>query len=94
MTPLADKPAARAPRRRDDLAARELEGEVLLYDSSGARAHALNATAARVWELCDGTRTLDEIVDGIREIFDVDKPTARRDVERLLVEFGQRGLLA
>jgi hypothetical protein len=38
-----------------------LEDEVLLYDKERHKAHCLNKTAALVWRLCDGTRTVEEI---------------------------------
>jgi hypothetical protein len=50
------------PRAREDgLVVRELEDETLVYDLERHRAHCLNASAARVWRLCDGTRDAAEI---------------------------------
>lgn len=46
------------PRARaEGLLVRELEDEVLVYDLESHRAVCLNRAAARVWRLCDGTRT-------------------------------------
>lgn len=39
----------------------ELPGELLVYDRRRNRAHCLNRTAARVWRLWDGRRSIPEI---------------------------------
>lgn len=36
-------------------------GETVLYDAKTNKAHCLNATAAFVWQQCDGTRTVCDI---------------------------------
>jgi hypothetical protein len=38
-----------------------LADEVLVYDLERDRAHCLNQAAARVWERCDGQRSVEEI---------------------------------
>jgi len=58
----ADRPDPEArPTRRDGAAAVPLDDNVALYDEVGQLMILLNTSAAAVWELCDGTRTLDEI---------------------------------
>jgi len=47
--------------RQKDLVVQELPGELLVYDLTSNRAHCLNATAASIWKLCSGARTLDDI---------------------------------
>ena len=39
----------------------QLADEVLVYDLERDRAHCLNLAAARVWEKCDGRRSVTEI---------------------------------
>ena len=48
------------PRRRD-LPIREIADEVVLYERTTWRAHCLNPSAAAVWRLCDGHRSVAEI---------------------------------
>lgn len=50
-------PAARVT----DLVTTESKDEVLVYDQKVHHIHHLNATAAKVWRLCDGQRTVSEI---------------------------------
>lgn len=54
------QPTAR-PARRDHVREYRLGDELLLYVPQGETAHALNASAASIWELCDGIRTVDDI---------------------------------
>lgn len=47
--------------RRDDLILQELPDELLVYDQKTHRAHCLNAPAASVFRLADGSRSVLEI---------------------------------
>lgn len=49
------------PARRKDLIVRDLADEMTLYDGHTNRAHCLNQTAAAVWRLCDGQKSVAEI---------------------------------
>jgi hypothetical protein len=53
------RPKARAA----ELVVRELTEELLVYDLERHQAHCLNQTAARVWRLCDGKKTVREIAE-------------------------------
>jgi hypothetical protein len=53
--------------RQDGLIIRELENEILIYDTKNNRAHCLNETAARVWKQCDGRTTTEEISRALSE---------------------------
>ncbi len=47
--------------RHDDVMTRELDGELVIYDHQHGRAHALNRTAALVWQHCDGETDVDNL---------------------------------
>jgi len=47
--------------RQSGLILRELENEILIYDTENNKAHCLNETAALVWQQCDGHATPAEI---------------------------------
>lgn len=44
--------------RSDELLVEEADDELLVFDLQRSMAHVLNAPAAKVWRLCDGTRTV------------------------------------
>jgi hypothetical protein len=48
----------RPKAREDGLLVEPMDEELLVFDDERARAHSLNATAARVWRACDGKRDI------------------------------------
>ena len=61
-------------KRLRNVRVEEFQGEVLVYDLDNHRAHCLNGVAARVWNLCDGTRSVAQIAAAV-----ADDPTAPAD---------------
>jgi hypothetical protein len=49
--------------RKENLIVKEVDGEVLVYDLKNDKAHCLNQTAARIWQYCDGRRSIAEIAE-------------------------------
>jgi PqqD family protein of HPr-rel-A system len=62
-------------------------------DPDSGQAHALTPVATAIFERCDGTMTVDEIVQEIVDIFDCDGHQARGDVVAFIDELRERGLL-
>lgn len=87
--------ATRNPQARQGLVLQEMGREGLLYDREGELIHILNVTALEVWKACDGARDLDAIESIMRTRFAcIDGQDVRRDIEKLLMQFDERGLLA
>lgn len=53
--------------RTRDLLTQELAGETLFYDLLKDKAYCLNDTSARIWKLCDGTRSVEQITNEFRK---------------------------
>lgn len=51
--------------RTDDIIVTEADGETLVYDLRTHQAHVLDATATRLWRLCDGSRDLATLADDV-----------------------------
>ena len=51
----------RPEARRRRLVTQHLEGETLVYDRDTHQAHCLTPFASRLWEACDGQRTMAEL---------------------------------
>ena len=49
--------------------------------------------SAKIWELCDGSNTLKDIVDYITKEYDVDYETATRDCVEFLTECDQKNVI-
>lgn len=83
----------RLPRKRPDV---ELHGDgvnACLVEPSAGVTHLVNPTARAIWELCDGTTTVDELVSAICQLFDVSRATAAADVRQVIEELETAGLV-
>jgi hypothetical protein len=79
-------PSAFVPRpRQRGVVSQTVDGETLLYVEETHQATCLNAPAARIWALCDGDQTLEQIALGSE--LDVEL------VARAMVDLGAAGLL-
>ncbi len=85
--PLAARPKL-APMARLQWDARDEKHMIL----SPERGLALNATATRIVELCDGTRTIAEVVSALSE-GQIDRERVARDVVSFLERLHARALL-
>ncbi len=76
---------------RKDVLVRELSNELVLYDKETSKAHCLNPTAAAVWKLCDGKKSVAEIARAIEG--DLTPPDGEALVWMALGQLNKSGLL-
>ncbi|HOM08030.1 MAG TPA: PqqD family protein [Syntrophales bacterium] len=82
------------PLRDPDILTRERDGETILSSRSrGVEIVKLNATAGRIWALCDGTRGVSDIVRRLTDRFDVTPAACTRDVVSTVLALRKRGAL-
>ena len=81
------------PRKMDHLIQHDMDEEVLVYDPVVDRTHRLNVSAARIWELCDGTRSLEDIARVLTEQFEVEFETVLQDARAVLEQLKEEQLL-
>ena len=72
----------------------EDDGYAILCDPGSGRIRVLNPTAAAIWKLVDGQRTLSEVMEALREDFEDLDADAEEQVVRLLEELYQVGALS
>lgn len=71
-----------------------IDGYIVLFNARTNRACTLTPLAALVWEFCDSTNTLDEIVQHLESIPDLPpQPDLKTEVDRLLKDFLDAGLV-
>ncbi|MDA1000436.1 MAG: PqqD family protein [bacterium] len=81
------------PRGRNEILCRELDDGFILYDMEKNKVHSLNPAAAFIWESLDGTRTLEEIAESLRNFPGAAGDTLFDDVRRAVQTFQEEGLL-
>jgi PqqD family protein of HPr-rel-A system len=81
------------PRTRAEVSAHPLDNEIVLYDSRTGESFALNPTAGRIWSLCDGERTAEEIARAIASEYALPYRRALDDVRDLLEALREAGLI-
>ena len=53
-----DKPRV----RQSSLFSEDMHGERVIYDNGNKKVHPLNPTMTWIWDHCDGSRTIDELI--------------------------------
>jgi hypothetical protein len=83
------------PMRREGAAAAELDDNLVLYDDVGQLLIMLNSSAAAVWNCCDGTTTLDDMVHELTEVHRADAPAHAigEDVRLTVHKLAELGLV-
>lgn len=72
----------------------QAEDELVLLDVQAGSYFALNEVGARVWDLCDGTRSVGEIFGVVAAEFDAPLDVIERDVRGLLEDLATDRLVA
>jgi coenzyme PQQ synthesis protein D (PqqD) len=82
------------PSRAPNTASRLIAGEAVILSLDTKILRGLNEVGSRVWDLIDGRRTLDDIVDVIVAEFEVPRTQAAADVDVFVRELVDKGLAA
>lgn len=81
------------PARAPATAWRVIEGEAVILSMDSKVLRGLNPVGSRVWELIDGRRDVEQIVDALVGEFAVERERARAEVEAFLRALADRGLV-
>jgi hypothetical protein len=80
--------------RNPKVAARSLDGEMMIMSGRDSTLFTLNKTATILWQSADGATPLDEIVEHrICAEFDVEPAQALSDAEELARELASHGIV-
>ena len=82
------------PLKKDGVLASKTLDEWVLYDSEEKSVHFVNATAEFVWRLCDGSHTLSDIAEKMRDEFQVPEGTdVEKALDKIIKTFSDLGIL-
>jgi PqqD family protein of HPr-rel-A system len=81
------------PSPRPGIESVVVDGEAVVYDPATTALHHLNASAAAVWERCDGRRAVADVVADLVRVFHAPDDQVARDVARILERFVEQQLV-
>ena len=83
------------PKQVAGVVKQSVNNEVVLYHAELGNIHILNATAERIWELCDGAHSIGAIADDLKARFQIgEEESLQEDVAETLAQFAEKKLLA
>ena len=84
----------RRPLRAIAVLSQAADDSLVLLHAETGQYFTLERVGARIWELCDGTRTANEIAVVISREYDADETIVSSDTAELLSELSAVGLIA
>jgi hypothetical protein len=78
------------PRRRPEIASRPVGDGLQLQTATG---HDLGPVGARIWQLCDGERTIAQIAGLLAAELHADLQTSRVDVQAFVAQLAEMKLV-
>jgi hypothetical protein len=82
------------PVRREGASGVELDDNIAVYDDVGQLMILLNSSAGQVWNLCDGSTTVDEIVRELAATYPDQAGVIDADVRGTLRKLAEIGLVS
>ncbi|HEX8849070.1 MAG TPA: pyrroloquinoline quinone biosynthesis peptide chaperone PqqD [Gemmatimonadaceae bacterium] len=82
------------PSRKTRVLTQRAADTVVLLDPDSGEYFSLDDVGGRIWELCDGTRTVAEIAAILGTEYDADAAAIEDDVSELLAGLEEASLLA
>lgn len=84
----------KSPQQYAHVIAQRVSEDLILLDPNSEQYFTLNDVGGRVWELCDGTRSIAEMVSIIHQEYDAPLETIQADVVELLTDLAAEKLLS
>lgn len=81
------------PGKPEHVLARRTEDSLVVLNPQSGQYYALDDVGARVWELCDGRRSVSELVAILCGEYDAAAATVQEDVLELLADLAEEDLV-
>jgi hypothetical protein len=79
------------PKRAEGFRVEQIDDEILLFHPTDRKVLSVNPTASVVWQLCDGERTVAEMVDLLMDAYPEASSSIEKDVRSIVAEFAEHG---
>ena len=87
-------PDDRKPTHHPHTASRVFSGEAVVISPAENSVRMFNPAGSRIWELADGTRSLEQIAAALTAKYEIDEAHALSSVESFVAELADKGLLS
>lgn len=81
------------PQKCDGFLIEEMDGELVLFHPARNKIIHANQTAALVWQLCDGERTVLDIVELLAEAYPESRQQIEEEVPQTIQDLRRKGAL-
>lgn len=81
------------PKRNPETTVEAIDDETLVLNQTTHQVHHLNASAAFIFQRCDGSTSIEEIVGALVAQFEVPVDAARQDVMVTLTQLEELALI-
>jgi hypothetical protein len=81
------------PRLAPDYQAEIMEGELVIFHPDSTKVLHSNPSAAVIWKLCDGQRTVGEIIHLLCDAFPESAEQIKKDVPEAIQLFVENGVM-
>jgi Coenzyme PQQ synthesis protein D (PqqD) len=72
------------PKRGEQVIAQKAENDTLLFNMNDGNYYSLNEIGGRIWELCDGNRSVSQLITALAAEYDASGDVLEQDVMELL----------
>lgn len=80
-------------KQADDCLLEDMDGEMLLYNPKNATTLHLNGPTVIVWELCDGERSVQQIIDLVKDAYPEQSEQIADDITAVITDLSSRDVL-
>jgi hypothetical protein len=82
------------PRQNLDTASRVIDDERYVLNPETSELHAFNEVGARIWDLLNGERSLQDVAAAIADEYDIELESAEADVGEFVETLVAKGIVA
>ena len=82
------------PKRMEQVIAQKASNDFLLFNMDNGNYYSLNDIGGRIWELCDGNRSVSQLVAAIAAEYDAPTAVLEKDIVELLEGLEEGKLIA
>lgn len=81
------------PQRKEQVIAQKASKDFLLFNMDDGNYYSLNDVGCRIWQLCDGSHSVAQIIDTLAAEYDVSAEVLSQDVMEILENFRSGSLI-